>query len=259
MSRIGDRAFAVDLAAVTVVSAAICLFSRDLALMSALVPAALALRLVLFLALPRDERDTTRSGELAFYGLCTLFGAFNDWNSVTRHRIYDYTVPTDLPGVSHIPLWMLLFWGLILRFMVTLGHWKRLGLPPARDEVHLGRRKLAGPIPKLAVELALVLVTRQAIYRTYAHPLWSWLPFALAIALFVLLLRPDRRRLALLASVIVIGPLAEVLYIQVGGLHLYRLGWLGGVPLWIALWWGLAVLVWQDVGARVQRLLNAGQ
>lgn len=256
MTGIGDRAFFVDLAAVVVVSAAICLFSKELALMSVLVPVVLALRLGAFLALPANERDGTRPGEVAFYALCTLLGGFNDWNSVTRHRVYDYTVPTDLEGLSHIPLWMLLFWGLILRFMVTLGHWRRLGLPPARDVVHLGWRELAGPLPKVLVELSLVLATRQAIYRTYAHPVWSWLPFALAIALYVLLLRPDRLRLALLAAVIVIGPLVEILYIQVGDLHAYRLGWLGGVPLWIALWWGLAVLVWQDIGTRLQRLFD---
>jgi hypothetical protein len=248
---LGDRAFAVDLAAVVAVSVAICLAGHRLTLMTVLVPVILLARLVWWLRLPDDERDATRAGELCFYLLCTAVGAFNDWSSVTWHRVYDYTVPTDLPGLSDIPTWMLLYWGMILRFVLSLARWRRLRLPPREDVVHLGPLKLRGAAPTIGFQLALVLATRQAVYRLYDHPLWSWLPFALALVIALWVLRPDRRRLALLAGVVVVGPLVEVLYIQVGGLHAYRLGWLAGVPLWIALWWGLAVLVWTDLGARL--------
>lgn len=249
--KVGDRAFLVDAAAVALISAFICLFSERLTLMSVLVPLVLALRLALWLALPRAERDLDGRAEVAFFALATAFGAFNDWNSVTRHRVYDYTVPTDLPGVSHIPVWMLLYWGLILRFVLTVFHWRRSGLPRAGDAVWLGRRALTQPALRVALLLGIVLGTRQAIYRLYADPLWSWLPFALGLSAALLLFRPDRGRLRLLAVVLGVGPAVEALYINVGQLHAYRLGWLGGVPLWIALWWVLAALVWEDLGSRI--------
>jgi hypothetical protein len=97
----------------------------------------------------------------------------------------------------------------------------------------------------------LALLTRQTIYRSYDDPIWSWLPFALALAAAWIVLRPDRRRLGLLLGVGVAGPMVEVLYIQVGHLHRYRLGWLAGVPLWIVLWWVLAVLILEQLLARV--------
>lgn len=244
---VGDRAFLVDVAAVVLISAFICLFSHRLVLMSVLVPGVIVVRLGIWCALPRTERDLSRRAELVFFGLATVLGAFNDWNSVTRHRIYDYTVPTDLPGVSHIPVWMLLYWGLILRFVLTVFHWRRVGLEP-------GRRSASGVA--LALLIVLVVATRQSIYRLYDHPLWSWLPFLIGLVVALLILKPERARLRLLALVLVVGPLVEVLYIQVGQLHAYRLGWLGGVPLWIALWWGLAALIWDELGTRLMRVVE---
>lgn len=249
--RVGDRPFLVDAVAVGLISAFICLWSERLALMSVLVPAVLLARLGLWLALPRAERDLGGCAEVAFFLMATLFGAFNDWNSVTRHRVYDYTVPTDLPGLSHIPIWMLLYWGLILRFVLTVFHWRRSGLPRAGDGVFLGRRAAARPVLRVLLVLGLVLATRQAIYRLYDHVLLSWLPFAVAILAYLALFRPDRARLRLLVLVVLTGPAVEALYINVGHLHAYRLGWLGGVPIWIALWWGLAALVWDDLGTRI--------
>ena len=248
---LGDRALLVDAAAVGLISVAICLFSQRLAAMSVIVPAVIAGRLLLWLRLPRAERDLDGKAELVFFALCTLLGAFNDWNSVTRHRVYDYTVPTDLPGLSHLPIWMLLFWGLILRFVLTVFHWRRVGLPRARKG--LGR---GGAALRVAFLLGLVVATRQAIYRLYDHPLLSWLPFAMALVALLLVLRPDRGRLRLLAVVLAVGPAVEILYIQVGQLHAYRLGWLGGVPVWIALWWGLAALIWDDLGSRIMDLIE---
>jgi hypothetical protein len=254
---LGDRAFFLDAAAIVAISVGICLASHQLGFMTVFVPVVLALRLVLFLSLPRAERDTSRAGEVAFYAICTVLGAFNDWSSVTRHRVYDYTVPTDLAGWSQIPIWMLLYWGMILRFMLSVAHWRRLGLAPERDGLHLFHWRLGGAVPRIALELGLVLATRQVVYRAFAHPLYSWLPFAVGIAVALLALGLDRRRVALMAAVIVIGPLVEALYIQVGGLHRYQLGWFFGVPLWIALWWGLAVTIWQDLGTRLQHACEA--
>ena len=79
----------------------------------------------------------------------------------------------------------------------------------------------------------------------------------MAIGVWLLLFRLTRHDAKLLALFAVGGPGIEILYIQVGGLHRYDLGWLGGVPLWIALWWLLAVLVGKDLSARLLRLLGA--
>lgn len=244
--QVGDRPFLVDASAIALISLFICLFSQRLGWMTWLVPAVIVARVVLWLRLPRAERDLDGRAEVVLLALTTVLGAFNDWNSVTRHRVYDYTVPTDLPGLSHIPIWMLLYWGLILRFVLTVFHWRRVALPRA-----------GGGALRVVFALALVLITRQAIYRFYAHPALSWLPFLLALALLLAVVRPDRGRLRLLAVVLVVGPAVEALYINVGQLHAYRLGWLGGVPIWIALWWGLAALIWDDLGTRLMDAIES--
>ena len=250
---IGDRAFGVDLATIALISVAICAWAHDLPRMSALVPVVLAVRTALFLALPDDERDTSRRGELGLLLVATVLGAFNDWSSVVRHRIYDYTVPTDLGRLSSIPLWMLLYWGMILRFVLTLCHYRRLALPASPTGLASLR---VGRTARLALLLGIVVVTRQCIYRLYDRPILSFVPFVAALVVFLAVVRPDARRRKLLFGVLVLGPAVEVLYIQVGHLHAYRLGVLFGVPVWIALWWGLAVLVWEELGTRLQRGLD---
>jgi hypothetical protein len=245
---VDDRAFALDAAAIVVVSVAICAAAHHLAFMSAFVPAVVIARFALFRG-PRGR-------ELAFFALCTVLGAFNDWSSVTRHHIYAYTVPVYFPSVSLLPLWMLLYWGLILRFIATLFRWQRLRLGAPPDTLHLGRRSVTSAAWRVGVLVAIVVATRQTIYRSFLDPLWSWLPFALALVVALALLRPDRRRLAVLGVFVVLGPLVEVAYIKLGGLHHYALGWFGGVPLWIVLWWGLSALIWEDLSARVLSLLE---
>lgn len=254
MGTVGDRAFALDAAAIALVSVAICAASHSLAFMTALVPSVLAARFAIFAVLSQQERGgASLAAELGFFVLCTLVGAFNDWSSVVRHEIYAYTVPSYFPELSTIPLWMLLFWGMILRFLATLFRWHRLAPPPGtRDDVFLPGRRLRSRWLKIGIELALVAATRQLVYRHFDAPLLSWLPFAVALALFALLLRPDRHDRLLLGLFALGGPAIEVLYIQVGHLHRYDLGWIAGVPLWIALWWLLAALIWKDLSGRLQ-------
>lgn len=250
---VGDAEFAVDAAAIAAVSVGICVASDDLHLMSLLVVGVLSLRQVAWGLLSGGRRLAC---ELLFFGLCTALGAFNDWSSVVRHEIYEYTVPAAFPEVSTIPIWMLLFWGMILRFFVTFATWRRFdaGSTP-RDRVRGPGGVSSRPVARVVLQLLLVLMTRQAIYRTYDDPVWSWLPFVAAGGVWFVLFAPDRSERRLAAAVAVIGPAVEVLYIQVGHLHAYHLGWLGGVPLWIALWWVLAVLVWKDVGRRIELVL----
>ena len=251
-SRASDRAFAIDGAAVVTVGTAICVASDALAFMTFLVPAVLALRFLAWFRLPTAERGIFPSDEMAFFALCLVLGAGNDWNSVVRHRIYGYAVPHDFPSVSSIPVWMLLYWGMILRFVATLCRWRRLGPPTCpSDEVRIGGRVVVSPWLKIAGELVLVVATRQMIYAYYAHALLSWLPFAGALLVYASVFRLSRHDRLLLLLAAGAGPAVEVLFIQVGGLHRYHLGWLGGVPLWIVLWWMLAVLVWNDLSARL--------
>lgn len=246
---------AVDGAAVAIISAAICLAADQLALMSVLVPAVIALRFVVWSRLPPEARGHRGLAELAFFAACTLFGGFNDWNSVVHHRVYDYTVPVAFPELTTIPLWMLLFWGLILRLLAGVA--AMFSNPLSKQEDTRAGWTRRAPWLALAIQLGLVLATRQCIYRWFDDPLWSWLPFAVALGLYLVVFGagPGDRRLILIT--LLAGPLVEVLYIQVGGLHRYHLGWLGGVPVWIALWWVVAVLVWKDLSGHVLRWMRA--
>jgi hypothetical protein len=246
------RACAIDAAAVGAIAATIGLASHRPVVMTGIVAAVLALRFVAWLRLPSSQRAHSPTREVAFFALCTALGAGNDWNSVVRHRIYDYTVADCFVSAPGIPVWMLVYWGMILRFVATLCRWEGLDPPPSpAAEIHMGGHVIVSPWLKVAGEIVLTLVTRQMIYAYYLHPLLSWLPFAAALGLHAVVFhwsRHDRRLVALAA---VGGPVVEMLFIRVGGLHVYHLGWFGGVPLWIVLWWMLAVLVWNDVSARL--------
>lgn len=237
---VSDRAFLIDAVAVVAVSLLICTVSDRLALMTIAVPAIIAVRLLLWWSLR----------ELPFFALCTVLGGANDWLSVMHYDIYDYTVPHYF-AASDIPVWMLLFWGMVLRFLATLFEWRSSSPGESRDAIHIRSRPWHNATAKIAIELALVIATRQMIYRWYGDPVLSWLPLAVALIVYAVLFRPDRRERILIAVMVVGGPLVEVLYIQLGGLHRYDLGWLSGVPVWIALWWVLAALVWKDISGRI--------
>jgi len=249
-----DRLVAVDAAVIAVVSLAICLWCRRLGWMTILVPAVILARLAVLARFARHEVNLR--AEVLFLAICTLVGAFNDWNSVVRHRIYDYTVPHEFAW-STIPIWMLLFWGMILRFFARLARWRRLSPPEwPSDRIGFGRFSVENGFLKVAALLTLIFGTRQAIYHYYLDPLWSWLPFLFGVALYLMLFHSTRHDLRLVGLFLVGGPLIEMLYIQVGGLHRYPLGWLFGVPLWIVVWWLLAVLVWKDLAFRLERGLG---
>ncbi|MCC6217718.1 MAG: hypothetical protein IT376_22865 [Polyangiaceae bacterium] len=245
-----DRLVALDAALVAGVTVAILFAARDWVVMSGVVAAAFVVRLACLALVPRAERGLSLGAEATLHVGLAVLGGFNDWNSVCHHRIYEYTVPVDLPAWSTIPTWMLFYWGQILRLIATVARWPRLGPPAAAsDTVWLGRHAVRSAGLKIALELGLLFGTRQCIYRLWAHPVASWLPFAIALVAGAVLFRPRAYELRLIALVMVAGPLAEIAYIA-AGLHRYALGWFGGVPLWIVLWWGLAVLLFSDLATR---------
>lgn len=248
-----DVEVALDAATVAIVSALILLAADRLVAMSLVVPAVVVGRMVLWRRL-LGPRGFGR--EIALFSVCAAVGAFNDWNTVVLHGVYRYEVAAWLPGDGALPAWMLLFWGSILRFMASLAAWPRLGPVTTTDRVGLPGRRIEHRGARLLVLLALVVGTRQAVFRWYDEPLLSWLPFAIAAAAWLLLLGVDRhdRRLALLA--VTVGTAVEAAYITVGGLHRYEQPLVGGVPLWIILWWPIGVLVWKDLSLRIRMTLN---
>lgn len=248
---ISDRVMAIDAAAALAVSAGIVAATNELVFMSLFVPAVLVARTLLLAPHLRREWGFGLGTELLLLAGCTLVGAFNDWNSVVRHGVYAYHAPTFFPEFTTIPEWMLLFWGFILRSLVTLFRWERLQPPVVVSNA--SRLAADNAALRIGLQFALILVTRQAIYRLYEDPVWSWAPFAAALALYAVLLTPRRYELKVGLGFLIAGPLIEAAYIQYGGLHDYRLGWFLGVPLWIALWWVLAVLIWSDLSARILR------
>jgi len=243
-----DRALLLECVTVATIVALACLFAQKLVLMSVLVPAVIVVRMFVFHSLPDDARRLSTSREAIFFAICIVLGAFNDWNTVVRHHVYAYTVPSDLGRHSTIPAWMLLAWGPILRFMAELSRWPRLGTPDGRT--------IRGGALRVLGMLLLVLVTRQTIYRWWAHPIASWAPFAIALVAYFVLFRPGTRGLRLAGIVMIVGPTAESILVNVAGLHRYALGWFFGVPLWIVLWWITAALIWGEISLRIERSLG---
>ena len=251
MKPASNRLFLIDAAVIVLASVAISLAASQLTFMTVFIPALILARLLAIAAVAKTE-GTDLKAELVLLLICTLLGAFNDWNSVCNKKIYDYTVPTDL-SFSTIPLWMLLYWGMILRFIARLARWAPLA-PSERISNTVGRGSwiIDNAAVKVSVELLLVLGTRQMIYRFYLDPLLSWIPFLGALAVYPLLFGITRHDLKLLGIFLIGGPAIEILYIQAGGLHQYHLAWLAGVPLWIALWWLVIVLIWKDLAYRIE-------
>jgi len=250
-----DAEMAVDGAAIAAVSVAILTVSQSIAAMTAIVCSVIVARFIAW-SLVRRAGNLRLNHELLFFAVCLGVGAFNDWNSVVNHEIYGYDVPSAV-GWSTIPVWMLLYWGMILRSVATLCRWQRLR-PPATvvNAVYLvGRKAVHSPVLRIALLLAVVVVTRQMIYRFYDHSVLSWLPFAIALVAVLATLRLRRHDAIILGAFLIGGPAIEAAYIQFGHLHHYALGWLGGVPVWIALWWVLSVIIWKDMSGRALAFL----
>jgi hypothetical protein len=245
------RLMAIDAGVIVVISLLICAAADRLVFMSIAVPMIIAVRMFLLYALRRNEGIHFRV-ELVFFGICTLLGAYNDYFSVCIKNIYDYTVPHFFSW-STIPLWMLLYWGMILRTFARFARWEVLKPPEvSSDNIGFGRWYTESVTIKIVFMLALVFVTRNQIYQHYLHPIWSWVPFLAALLIYLTLCAPTLHDIKLMVVVLPVGPLVEMLYINLGGLHRYHLGVAGGVPLWIILWWLLIILIWKDIAMRLE-------
>lgn len=250
--------FKLDLIFVSTISLLIAFAADQLNFMTMVVPTLMWVRLGLWSRLPSSQQRHSIRAEIIFFLICILLGGFNDWNSVVNKQIYDYTVPVYFPEFSTIPIWMLLYWGMILRFMVSL--FRIPDMLPLKS----ADNRLFGPAPisvpwwlRVSILLIFVLVTRQAIYHWYMDPLLSWIPFAAAIVIYPLLFPSGKAELRLGFLALVVGPLVEALYIKVGGLHMYHHPVLGGVPLWIMLWWILIIPIWRDLSIRIIHFLDS--
>lgn len=145
-----------------------------------------------------------------------------------------------------------------MRLLARVARWEGLGPPLAvSDHIGIGPWKASSGAAKVAGELAIVFATRQAIYRYYLDPVLSWVPFLAALVLFFIVFKINRHDWKFLVLVAVAGSAVEILYIQVGHLHRYHIGWIGGVPLWIVLWWCLGALIWKDISFRIERMFRA--
>lgn len=245
------RLMAIDAGVIVLISVLICVAADKLLFMSIAVPLVIAARIILLYALRRREGIHFRV-EIVFLGICTLLGAYNDYSSVCIKGIYDYTVPHFFPW-STIPLWMLLYWGMILRTFARFARWEALKPPETlSNSIGPGRWRTENMVMKIAFMLALVFITRNQIYQHYLHPTWSWIPFLIALLTYLTLCAPTLHDLKLMAIVLPVGPLVEILYINIGNLHRYHLGVVGGVPIWIILWWLLIILIWKDIAMRLE-------
>lgn len=246
-----NRLVALDAMAIFLVSLGICLFDHNLIFMSAFVPTVYIGRLIGTALLAKKEGVNIKA-EVLFLILCTLLGGFNDWNSVCNKEIYSYTVPHFFKW-STVPLWMLLFWGLILRFMARICRWQALN-PPDKTSNRIGHRawNFENPKLKILIEILILIASRQAIYRLFNDPVFSWLTFVAALFVYFFIFQVTKHDLKILALSLLAGPLVEIFYIQIGRLHSYPLDVLAGLPFWLVLWWGLAILIWKDLSFRIE-------
>ena len=249
---VSRRIFILDASLMAIISVLICFASGKLILMTIAIPLLLLIRLIVAGLISKME-GWKLFPEIVFFSVCTILGAFNDWNSVVNKGIYDYHVP-HLFDFSTIPFWMLLYWGLILRFMAGIA-W-RISNEKSSDKIGIGKLAIENGLVKAVLGLIFLLLTRQFIYRFYLDPVWSWLPFLIAIAIYFITAFPSKKDIWLVSAFLLGGPVIEMIYINIGELHSYHLGWIGGVPLWIILWWILAILIWKDIGGRLYKMLD---
>lgn len=165
-----------------------------------------------------------RRGDVAIFVLGLVLGGGNDIMSMWK-EVYFYTPETSLP--VPIPLWMVLFWGEAFLFFRRL----------MRFPTFVADQSVSFPVDlPLVLDLAILIPLKMALYRTASV---DWQPdaiFAAALLIRYIIAPPLRHERRLLLTILVLGPLYEIVLVW-SGLYVYQHGIVFGMPLWLVVYW----------------------
>jgi hypothetical protein len=218
-----------EAAVMLLAAGAVAWFGANTALMTVFIACLLVVRFALLY----------RRGDVVVFVAGVILGGGNDLLSMWQ-GVYRYTPPTLLP--LPIPGWMVVFWGEAYLFFRRLMRYRPFVVPD-----HLVRRGLDLP---LALDLLMLIPLKRVVYRYAAVP---WVPdtvFAVALLLRYLLVPPRPHERRLLLTILVLGPLYEILLIG-AGLYVYQHGRVFGMPIWLIVFW---VYVFRMLKALFDRL-----
>jgi len=210
-------------------AASIYFFARKTYLMSAVMLGIIIFRFVF----------CYRKGDLIFFFLGFVLGGGNDLISMYK-KVYAYLPAPDI-SLLPIPMWVLLFWGLIFVFFRKLMRFGPfLGEPP--------KRLIDQP---LLLDGLILVIYRMIIYRTADR---FWLPDALFAAILVLRLLvsvPSKNERRLMLTMLVLGPAYEIWLIHCG-LYVYQTGFFYGMPLWLIVYWVFVIRLLKAIFDRIE-------
>ena len=224
------RGLAGEVAVMLVAVAAIFFLGQNTPVMSTVMAVIIIVRFALL----------NHRGDWMFFLLGVLVGGGNDLMSMYK-GVYSYTPPTILP--VPIPVWMVVFWGQIFVSFRTL---MRFG--PYRGPDRAPEKLIDAP---LALDIAVAVIYRLIIYRTASE---DWLPDALFAAILIarlLIIAPEDHERKLMLTMLVVGPLYEILLIGCG-LYDYQTGVVFGMPLWLIIYWVFIIRALKAIFDRVE-------
>jgi hypothetical protein len=250
-----SRLTAIDAAVIAAVSLAICTMSQHLWFMTLFVILAIAVRFWALYKVAAKE-NISMVGEGIFFTICAVVGAAYDWNAVAVRSLYFYLVPNFFPTLP-IPVWMMLYWGMILRGLARFARWRALSPPPSpAKSIGISDMRIDAGWLKVIAELAIMFLAGRAIGKLYMDPILSWLPFAAGLGIYLILFPPEKHDLKLLMVGLFVCPAIEIAYVRTGDLYKFYLDDIYGAPVWLFFWWMLAILTWKDLAFRMERLIG---
>ena len=184
-----------------------------------------------------------RRGDVVVFLLGVVLGGGNDIISMWK-GVYFYTPPTWLP--VPIPVWMVLFWGEAFLFFRRL----------MRFPGCVADESLRFPVDlPLVLDLAMLIPLKMALYRTASIP---WVPdavFAAALLIRYLVAPPLPHERRFLLTILVLGPLYEMVLVG-SGLYVYQHPFLLGIPLWLIVYWIYILRILKGVVDRLEFLFQ---
>ena len=175
-------------------------------------------------------------GDWLFFLFGVAFGGGNDLMSMIN-GVYNYTSITIIPILAGLlPLWMILFWGQIcLLFRKTFNlqwckgeEFKKDGIPQLKGWIDI----------KIIVDIAILIVLRMVIYRTYLMDMWiPALIYGAVIGVRFIIFPPKKNELIIMV-ILPYAFLFEGLMVT-AGLYVYfnPVPLFLGMPLWLYIWW----------------------